>query len=358
MNIHMYENSILQENLRKLRRIGYHIMEPSEGYLACGYEGKGRLPDPENILDEIRRLLRKRDLAGERLLITAGPSREPLDPVRYLSNRSSGKMGYALARAGARREEIQLSTKFGYVLDSERQGHAEGERPHDWSPGHVRESLDASLGRLGTDYVDLLQLHNPRMDAILDDELFDELEQLRAEGSIRHYGVALGPAIGWRDEGIEAIERRGITSLQTVYNLLEQEPGRDFLAAAEEKGVGVMARVPTSSGLLEGKYTLDTTFPEHDHRSHRPREWLVEGLQKVERLQFLREEHDVTLAQAALKFILSQDAIACVLPTITNEADLEEWAAASDKPDLSDDDLARIDELYERNFDVEPLARR
>jgi len=103
MNIHMYENPILQENLRKLGRVGYHILEPAEGFLACGYEGKGRLPDPEKIADEVERLLGKKDLVGERLLITAGPNREPLDPVRYLSNRSSGKMGYALARAAARR---------------------------------------------------------------------------------------------------------------------------------------------------------------------------------------------------------------------------------------------------------------
>jgi phosphopantothenoylcysteine decarboxylase/phosphopantothenate--cysteine ligase len=103
MNIHMYENPILQENIRKLRRLGYHFMEPAEGYLACGYEGKGRLPEPEKILEEIRRLLKKKDLVGEKLLITAGPNREPLDPIRYLSNRSSGKMGYALARAAIRR---------------------------------------------------------------------------------------------------------------------------------------------------------------------------------------------------------------------------------------------------------------
>jgi phosphopantothenoylcysteine decarboxylase/phosphopantothenate--cysteine ligase len=103
MNIHMYEHPVLQENLRKLRRIGYHIMEPAEGYLACGYEGKGRLPDPEKIVEEIERLLKPKDLVGERLLITAGPSREPIDPVRYLSNRSSGKMGIALARAALRR---------------------------------------------------------------------------------------------------------------------------------------------------------------------------------------------------------------------------------------------------------------
>jgi phosphopantothenoylcysteine decarboxylase/phosphopantothenate--cysteine ligase len=103
MNIHMYENPILQENLRKLRRIGYHILEPAEGYLACGYEGKGRLPDPEKIVGEVEHLLQTKDLSGEKFLITAGPNREPLDPVRYISNRSSGKMGYALARAAVRR---------------------------------------------------------------------------------------------------------------------------------------------------------------------------------------------------------------------------------------------------------------
>ena len=103
MNIHMFENPILQENLRKLRRIGYHMMEPAEGFLACGYEGKGRLPEPEAIFAEIQRLLSKKDLTGEKFLITAGPNREPLDPVRYISNRSSGKMGYALAKAALRR---------------------------------------------------------------------------------------------------------------------------------------------------------------------------------------------------------------------------------------------------------------
>jgi aryl-alcohol dehydrogenase-like predicted oxidoreductase len=148
-----------------------------------------------------------------------------------------------------------------------------------------------------------------------------------------------------------------LTSLQTVYNVLEQEPGRAFLEAAERKGAGVMARVPTSSGLLEDKYTLETTFPPHDHRSHRPREWLVEGLQKVERLRFLCEQHGFTMAQGALRFILAQDAIACVLPTVANLEDLEEWAAASDASDLSDEDLERIAALYERNFDVEPVAQ-
>lgn len=103
MNIHMYANPILQENLRKLRRFGYHLMEPADGYLACGYEGKGRLPEPEKILEQVHTLLKNKDLSGEKIVVTAGPSREPLDPVRYISNRSSGKMGYAMARAALRR---------------------------------------------------------------------------------------------------------------------------------------------------------------------------------------------------------------------------------------------------------------
>jgi aryl-alcohol dehydrogenase-like predicted oxidoreductase len=260
------------------------------------------------------------------------------------------------ALTGVPRESVEISTKFGYAIEDGRQDHSQGERPQDWTPAHAREALEASLSRLGTDYVDLYQLHNPRMDAIARDDVFEELERLRDEGKLRHYGVALGPAIGWRDEGLRAISERGIASVQTVYNVLEQQPGRDFLDAASERGIGVLARVPTSSGLLEDKYTLETTFPPHDHRSHRPREWLVDGLQKVERLRFLSDEHGITMAQAALKFIFAQDPIACVLPTVTSVEELEEWAAASGEPDLSPDDLARVAELYERNFDVEPVA--
>ncbi len=103
MNVHMLAHPMVQANLAKLTSAGYRVMEAAAGYLACGYEGKGRLPEPPAIVEEVRRLLRPKDLSGEKIVVTAGPSREPLDPVRYISNRSSGKMGYALARAAARR---------------------------------------------------------------------------------------------------------------------------------------------------------------------------------------------------------------------------------------------------------------
>jgi aryl-alcohol dehydrogenase-like predicted oxidoreductase len=255
------------------------------------------------------------------------------------------------------RDRIQLSTKFGYVLDSDRQQHSEGERPQRWDGAFVREALEGSLRRLGTDRIDLYQLHNPRMDAIEMDECFEALEDLRSEGKISQYGVALGPAIGWRDEGLQAIATRDIASVQTVYNLLEQDPGRDLMAAAAEHGVGVMARVPTSSGLLDDNLTPETTFGAGDHRRHRPHEWLVEGLQKIERIRFLcGPDSGRTMAQAALRFILAQPQMTVVIPTITSEAELREYAGAADAPDLTAEELAAVDELYARNFDVQAIS--
>jgi aryl-alcohol dehydrogenase-like predicted oxidoreductase len=255
----------------------------------------------------------------------------------------------------AHREEVQIASKFGYDLAAGREQHSEGERPQRWDADFVRAALEGSLRRLATDHLDLYQLHNPRMDAIERDETFEALEALKAEGKIRHYGVALGPAIGWRDEGVRAIETRDITSLQTVYNLLEQDPGRDFMAAAAEHGVGVMARVPTSSGLLDDNLTPETTFSGSDHRRHRPKEWLVEGLQKIEAIRFLCEETGRSMPQAALRYILDSG-ITTVIPTIASEDDLRTYASAADVPKLSGEELERVNELYERNFDVEPVS--
>ncbi len=103
MNVHMWENAVCQENIEKLRSRGYHFIDPEAGELACGYEGKGRLVEIPAIVEEIEALLSPRDLKGEKVLITAGPTEEPIDPVRFISNRSSGKMGFALARAARMR---------------------------------------------------------------------------------------------------------------------------------------------------------------------------------------------------------------------------------------------------------------
>lgn len=104
MNVNMWEHAATQTNVETLRRRGHHLVDPGEGYLACGMTGAGRLADLEQIADAVERAMSKRrDLEGETVIVTAGPTQEPLDPVRYISNRSSGKMGYALADAAAAR---------------------------------------------------------------------------------------------------------------------------------------------------------------------------------------------------------------------------------------------------------------
>jgi len=109
MNTNMWENQVVQQNMGKLKELGFKIVDPATGELACGSEGKGRLAETEDILGETITILTEKDLKGERILITAGPTREHMDPIRFLTNRSSGKMGYALAKASHRRgAEVML----------------------------------------------------------------------------------------------------------------------------------------------------------------------------------------------------------------------------------------------------------
>ena len=104
MNTQMYENPITQDNLNICRKYGMHVIEPASGYLACGDTGAGKMPEPETLFEYIlQELACEKDLAGKKVLVTAGPTREAIDPVRYITNHSTGKMGYAIARAAARR---------------------------------------------------------------------------------------------------------------------------------------------------------------------------------------------------------------------------------------------------------------
>ncbi|HEV2686146.1 MAG TPA: aldo/keto reductase [Actinomycetota bacterium] len=265
-----------------------------------------------------------------------------------------GPVGYAeeiTARAlGDVRDRVIYSTKFGYdtEIDWSYEGHRE--RPQRTDPGFTRRAVNASLERLQTDRIDVLQLHNPKMTHIEQDDLWSTLEDLKAEGKVRAFGVSIGPKIGWRDEGMKALETRRMDAFMLIHNLLEQDPGRDFIDAARATNTGLMVRVPHSSGLLEGQYTKDTTFDESDHRSFRTREWLMEGLAKLDKLEFLTE--GMTIGQAAIKWLLAEPLVTTVLPNIYRDDQLEEFIAAADKPDLTDAQLTLVADLYDRNFDL------
>jgi aryl-alcohol dehydrogenase-like predicted oxidoreductase len=257
---------------------------------------------------------------------------------------------------GGIREEVVISTKIGYDFYNHTQRRGQQERPQDWSENFIRFALEQSLKRLGTDYIDFLQLHNTKMDAIENEALFELMEEFKEKGKIRSYGVALGPKIGWLEEGVKAMRERDLAGVQMIYNLLEQDPGRALIEAARETDTSLIVRVPHSSGMLEGKYTEETTFAKNDHRRHRPKEWLLGGLKKVEQLGFLTTSGERTLSQAALKFVLATPEIISTLPNIYDDEQLDEFAAAPDTPDLTDDELARVAELYEDNFGLERSA--
>lgn len=255
-----------------------------------------------------------------------------------------------------RRDEIVIATKIGYdfVNFGNERGRGQREIPHDFSPAALELATENALKRLKTDRVDLMQLHNIRMEQVYDDALWRTLEKLQDAGKIRHVGIALGPAIGWLYEGVNCLRERALASVQHIYNMLEQHPGRALHDAATEAGRDTMflIRVPHSSGMLEGHYTPETAFPENDHRRHRPRSWLLNGVQKIEQLRFL-ESAERTLGQAALQWLLADERVASTLPNIYEEKQVVEFAAAPDTAPLAAEELARIDELYTRHFGIE-----
>ncbi|MFP6595670.1 MAG: aldo/keto reductase [Dehalococcoidia bacterium] len=251
------------------------------------------------------------------------------------------------------RQQIVIGSKFGYDLDAPREGHKE--RSQKWDPEFVVEACNRSLKRLGTDYIDFYQAHNARLSTIESDDLFDTLDGLVKAGKIRTYGIAVGPDIGWVEEGEFTIQKRHVPA-QIIYNVFEQEPGRRFIEVATEEGVGVVSRVPHASGLLDGTYTRDTPieFDASDHRTYRKKQWLEKGLNKLDEIQFLFESSDGTVAQVALQFVLKPEIVASVLPTMTSTEQLEEFLAAADLAAVPDDENARLADLYDDNFGQGP----
>ncbi|MBW3635822.1 MAG: aldo/keto reductase [Armatimonadetes bacterium] len=254
---------------------------------------------------------------------------------------------------GPNPQDVIYATKFGYDIynTSAEERRGQQELPHRFDREFVRFACEQSLQRLGVEQIPLWQIHNARISGVFEDEIWEILEELKNEGKIRHAGVALGPANGWITEGNGYLKHRPIAALQIIYNLLEQWPGNEFFPAAREREVGLLVRVPHSSGMLEGHYTPDTVFPPNDHRRHRPRSWLLNGIKKLETLDFLTE-NGATLGQQAIKFILSEPLVASVLPNIYNAEQLREFAAAPDLPDLTPADLERLAELTQINFGV------
>jgi len=243
------------------------------------------------------------------------------------------------------RNEVIISTKYGYDFETAEQiGHTE--LPQQFDPKFTENALKNSLERLQTDYVDVYGLHNPKLRHIRDDVIFETLDKKIDEGKIKTCQMALGPAIGWTQEGIEAMNRKNISAVQTVYNILEQTPGNELIENAVKKDVGILVRVPDASGILTGKVTPETKISEKDHRKERTIEWRKSAMQKVEQLRPIAERNGLNITEFAIKFILSKKAVSSVLPTVINTDEIEMFAAMSDGKYIPDSDMKEIDDLY------------
>ena len=255
------------------------------------------------------------------------------------------------------RSDVVYSTKIGYDIydpDAQSARRGQNELPQKFDRDYMRFALDKCLERLETDHIDVLQLHNIKMEHVRDASIWAALREMKDEGLIGVWGAAFGPAIGWLYESVELCERENdIGTIQMIWNVLEQHPGTPMIEAAKEHAPNCCfnIRVTHASGMLEGKYTENTVFPANDHRRHRPRSWLINGLRKIRTLDFMTTQ--MTLGQAALKWLLAEPLVVTTLPNIYDNEQLKEFAEASDKPDLTPQQLEQVKLLASRNFGVD-----
>jgi aryl-alcohol dehydrogenase-like predicted oxidoreductase len=248
-----------------------------------------------------------------------------------------------------RKEEIIIATKAGRRLD-----------PHN-SAGYNRQNLTAfierSLKNLDTETLDLVQLHCPPAEVYYRPEVFGWLDDMLKAGKIRYYGVSVEKV----EEALKAIEYPGVQTVQIIFNMFRQRPADLFFAEAKRRQVGILARLPLSSGLLAGKMKSSSSFAPEDHRAgNRQGEWFDRGetfsgvdfetgLQVVEALRPLVPA-GYTLAQMAMRWILMFEAVTCAIPGAKRASQEEENARAADMPPLSDETMRKVREIYEKRI--------
>jgi aryl-alcohol dehydrogenase-like predicted oxidoreductase len=248
-----------------------------------------------------------------------------------------------------RKEPFHIATKAGKRLD-----------PFTVE-GFNRKNLDAfverSLKNLGTETIDLLQLHCPPQDIYYKPDVFEILDDMVKAGKIRFYGVSVERV----EEALKAIDFPGVQSVQIIYNIFRQRPADVLFHEARKRKVGILARLPLSSGMLAGKMTRQSTFSEDDHRNYNRNGASFDrgetfsgipfevGLDAVEELRPLVPAGS-SLAAMALRWIVMNEAVTCVIPGGKRPSQVDENCAAADLAPLSADTMAAIQDVYERRI--------
>jgi aryl-alcohol dehydrogenase-like predicted oxidoreductase len=255
-----------------------------------------------------------------------------------------GRSERLVGRLRRERPGITVATKMGRRLD---------QTVENYSPEHFRAWNDRSRENLGMETLDLVQLHCPPTDLYYHPEVFEDLEAMVAEGRMAAYGVSVERV----EEALKAIEYPNLATVQIIFNPFRQRPAGVFFREAAARGVGIIVRVPLASGLLTGKYTRETTFGADDHRNYNRAGEAFDvgetfagvpyevGLDPVEELRPLVPE-GATLAQLALRWIASHDAVSTVIPGARNPEQAQANAAAADLAPLDQATMDKIAAVY------------
>lgn len=253
-----------------------------------------------------------------------------------------------------KQDEIHIATKFcraGDIHD-----------PENYSARRISEYCEQSLRRLEREAIDLYQIHCPPMEILRDGSVFAALDQLKAEGKIRHYGVSVETI----EEGLLCLEYPGVAALQVIFNLFRQQPAQELLPQAAAKGAGILVRLPLASGLLTGKFTPSSTFQDNDHRKFNANGEqfnvgetfaglpFVKGVELAQKLEWITEGRG-NMAQASMRWILDHPAVSCVIPGFKNESQVNDNLATLDVPSFSPGDMERLAAFYQS--EVVPYIR-
>ncbi|SET19232.1 aldo/keto reductase [Paenibacillus sp. NFR01] len=321
---------------RKLGNTGFEVSEVSFGTWAIGGDwGMSRDED---------------GLKGLQLAMEQG--------VNFFDTADVYGGGHAeelLAKATKGKEDqIRIATKFcraGDIHD-----------PETYSKRAVTEFCEASLRRLQREAIDVYQIHCPPIEILRDGSVFGVLDQLKAEGKIRHYGVSVETI----EEGLLCLNYPGVQSLQVIFNLFRQQPAQELLPRALEQGVGILVRLPLASGLLTGKFSENSTFAANDHRSYNANGEafnvgetfaglpFAKGVELARKLEWIADGRG-NMARASMRWLLDHPAVSCIIPGFKNEAQVTDNLASAETPSFTEAEMAQLGRFYEE--EVAPHIR-
>ena len=319
-------------NYRKLGKTGFNISEISLGTWQVG----GKWGDPFSH-DNADRILNEAVDAGINFIDTADV---------YGDGESEKAVGRLVH---SRSERIYVATKCGRRL-----------QPHTneaYQPAALRKFVDDSLRNMGLDTLDLIQLHCPPTEVYYRPEIFEVFDRLKDEGKIQHLGVSVEKV----EEGLKAIEFPNVATVQIIFNMFRQRPADLFFTEAHRRDVGVIVRVPLASGLLTGKFHSDTTFSADDHRNFNRDGASFDkgetfsgvayetGLVAVDELRTIFP-NDTNLAPDALRWILSFDAVSCIIPGASKPEHLTSNLRAPDRPAPTAEQMAAVKRIYDERI--------